>query len=80
MPDGTQKLSRSNMRPSSLGATGSGRYDSPRRGCEGEKATDGLLQNRIPALGTFGADVMPGDDTLRVFLRRPVFIWPDNDD
>lgn len=48
---------------------------------EGEKATDALLQNGIAVLGTVtGASGTPSDDTLRVLLGRPVYLWPDNDD
>jgi hypothetical protein len=82
MPDGTPKLV--GIKLVDLPLYGSDRLPEdatvPVVVCEGEKTTDALLQNRIPALGTFGTDVMPGDDVLRPLLGRTVYLWPDNDD
>ncbi|MHB1025787.1 MAG: phage/plasmid primase, P4 family [Desulfobacteria bacterium] len=47
---------------------------------EGEKATDALLVNGIPAVGTVtGASGTPVDDVLRPLLGRTVYLWHDND-
>ncbi len=48
--------------------------------CEGEKATDACLMNGIAAVGTFGADVIPGDDALRPLMEHTVYLWRDNDE
>ena len=49
--------------------------------CEGETATDALLRKGISAVGTVcGAASIPSDDSLKPLLRRPIFLWPDNDD
>lgn len=48
--------------------------------CEGEKATDALLDKGIAAVGTVtGASGMPCDDALRPLLGRQVILWLDND-
>jgi|GEM_PF-159268 len=49
--------------------------------CEGEKATDALLQQGIAAVGTVtGAHTTPSDASLRPLLRfATVILWPDND-
>ncbi len=48
--------------------------------CEGEKATDALLDAGILAVGTVtGASSAPGSDALKVLKERRVVLWPDND-
>ena len=47
---------------------------------EGEKPTDALLENGIPAVGTVtGAATIPGDKALSVLLPYRVVLWPDAD-
>jgi hypothetical protein len=49
--------------------------------CEGEKATDSLLENGYAALGTVtGASGTPGASALEVLRDRDVVLWPDYDD
>ncbi len=48
---------------------------------EGEKATDALRGALIPAIGSVtGASDTPGAEALEVLRRRPVVLWPDNDE
>ncbi|MEO7192649.1 MAG: AAA family ATPase [Vicinamibacterales bacterium] len=54
--------------------------DAPIAVCEGERATDALLHQRIPAVGTVtGASGLPSDDVLCVLAGRRVVLWPDAD-
>jgi hypothetical protein len=49
--------------------------------CEGEPATDALLDRQIEAVGTVtGATVTPCDQSLRCLIGRIVILWPDNDE
>lgn len=48
--------------------------------CEGEKDTDALRALGAQAVGTYGADCVPGADSLTWAAGRQVFLWPDNDD
>jgi putative DNA primase/helicase len=81
MPDGTPKLV--GIKLVDLPLYGIGRLPADAKEivlAEGEKATDALLVNGIPAVGTVtGSSVTPSDDTLRVLLGRTVYLWPDND-
>lgn len=48
--------------------------------CEGEKATDALLERGVVAVGTVtGANGTPSDESLKVLLGRTVCLWADND-
>lgn len=46
---------------------------------EGEKAADALMASGQPAVGTYGAAVLPCEASLRPLLGRSVVLWPDND-
>lgn len=49
--------------------------------CEGEKATQSLIDRGYVALGTVcGASSVPNEDALRVLSGCEVVLWPDNDD
>jgi hypothetical protein len=55
--------------------------DDPIFVCEGEPATDALLELDLPALGTVtGANGTPGPKALGVVLQRRVVCWPDADE
>lgn len=48
--------------------------------CEGERATEALVEAGLYAVGTVcGAGVTPCDDALRPLLGRMVYLWPDAD-
>ena len=48
--------------------------------CEGEKATDALLECGVVAVGTVtGASGTPCDESLNIVLGRTVILWADND-
>jgi hypothetical protein len=54
--------------------------DAPIALCEGERATDALLERGIAAVGTVtGASGTPADAVLRVLMGRRVMLWPDAD-
>jgi hypothetical protein len=49
--------------------------------CEGEKATDALVEAGYCAVGTTtGANTIPDTEVLAVLAGRNVALWPDNDD
>ena len=49
--------------------------------CEGEPATDALLDRQVEAVGTVtGATGTPCDQSLSCLIDRPVILWPDNDE
>jgi len=49
--------------------------------CEGEKATDALLERGVVAVGTVtGASGIPSDESLKALLGRTVYLWADNDE
>lgn len=49
--------------------------------CEGEKATDALLQRGVVAVGTVtGASGTPSEESLKALLGRTVYLWADNDE
>jgi hypothetical protein len=49
--------------------------------CEGEKATDALLERGVVAVGTVtGASGTPCDESLKAVLGRTVYLWADNDE
>lgn len=49
--------------------------------CEGEKATDALLERGVVAAGTVtGASGTPSDESLKALLGRTVRLWADNDE
>jgi putative DNA primase/helicase len=81
LPDGTKGLGGRKLE--TLPLYGIHKLSADAKGvviAEGEKATDALLSNGIPAVGTVtGASGTPGDDALRPLLSCPVYLWPDND-
>lgn len=47
--------------------------------CEGEPATLACQQQALSAVGTYGAEVIPGDEHLLPLCRFNLVLWPDND-
>ena len=47
--------------------------------CEGEKDADACAEHGLLAVGTYGAEALPGSDAIAPLIGRKVFLWPDND-